>query len=87
MEDTSCVLPGMGYSSATWGDYDRDGDLDIILSGNTPDAGVAKIFRNDLGVVNTAPAAPDRDNSYSYTCLMYHLNGKVYAQIIRPIRQ
>lgn len=57
-EDLSCILPGLGSSSATWGDYDRDGDLDIILTGNTPDAGVAKIYRNDIGVVNAAPAAP-----------------------------
>ncbi len=41
-------LPGLYNGSATWGDYDNDGDLDILLTGYSPAAGwVAKIFRND----------------------------------------
>lgn len=57
-EDLSCIFPGLGVSSGNWGDYDKDGDLDIILTGNTPEAGIARIYRNDIGVVNTAPSAP-----------------------------
>ena len=30
-------------SSVAWGDYDRDGDLDILLTGD----GMSKIYRND----------------------------------------
>jgi hypothetical protein len=34
-------------SSAAWGDYDRDGDLDLLMLG-TPDPGAAtKLYRND----------------------------------------
>ena len=33
-EQTGIVLQGVGNSSAAWGDYDNDGDLDILLTGN-----------------------------------------------------
>ncbi len=36
-------LPGVESGSADWADYDRDGDLDLVLAGNT----VAAVFRND----------------------------------------
>ena len=37
-----------------WGDYDNDGDLDILLTG----AGVAKVYRNDGPPPNTPPNPP-----------------------------
>ena len=30
-EQTSIALTGVYYSSVAWGDYDNDGDLDILL--------------------------------------------------------
>ncbi len=57
-EDLTAVLPGIGSGIAAWGDYDKDGDLDIVLSGNSPDATITRIYRNDNGTVNNAPAAP-----------------------------
>jgi hypothetical protein len=36
-----------------WGDYDKDGDLDILLTGYS-DGGfnsIAKVYRNDGGVL------------------------------------
>ena len=33
-EQTSISLTGVDYSSVAWGDYDNDGDLDILLTGN-----------------------------------------------------
>ena len=32
-EQTSISLTGVRWSSAAWGDYDNDGDLDILLTG------------------------------------------------------
>jgi hypothetical protein len=52
------VVPG----EVAWGDYDQDGDLDLLLIGfiGTPISGtyVTKIYRNDYPATNTAPAAP-----------------------------
>ena len=44
-------LTGVSYSSVAWGDYDSDGDLDILLTGDSG-GGVAssQIYRNDDGV-------------------------------------
>lgn len=57
-EDQSSIMPRLGASSGTWGDYDKDGDLDIVLTGNLPDGAVSKIYRNDLNIANSAPSAP-----------------------------
>ena len=50
-EQTAVVLPQLHSSSAEWGDYDSDGDLDILLTGatgNDPNFNpVSKIFENN----------------------------------------
>lgn len=44
----STVIAGTGYSSAAWGDYDNDGDLDFMIGGFIgSDMSIAKVFRND----------------------------------------
>ena len=47
--DISAPLTGVAWSSAAWGDYDSDGDLDILLTGNTGSGYVSKIYQNDAG--------------------------------------
>lgn len=37
---------------AKWGDYDRDGDLDILLSGQSSSGRLTSILRNDGGAFN-----------------------------------
>lgn len=55
--DINAGLPGvMGY--AKWGDYDNDGDLDILLNGSSANSYVTKIFRNDTQQSNQIPGTP-----------------------------
>ncbi|HOG45025.1 MAG TPA: DUF5719 family protein [Anaerolineae bacterium] len=41
-----------------WGDYDNDGDLDILLTGNADPGRIARVYRNEVGEANTPPSAP-----------------------------
>jgi len=58
--DINAGLEGVAYSSAQWGDYDNDGDLDILLAGTTSYSGeISRIYRNDDGsFVNIAAGLP-----------------------------
>lgn len=63
-EDMSISLPGVGDGSGKWGDFDRDGDLDIILTGKTSDAQkITKLFRNNGFTPNQVPTVPTNLNS------------------------
>ena len=48
-ENSSINLKGVSYSSASWSDYDNDGNLDILIAGYSADEGkeVTKIYRNN----------------------------------------
>jgi hypothetical protein len=48
--EVNAGLTGVAASNASWGDYDNDGDLDILLSGSSLSGLVSKIYRNDAGV-------------------------------------
>jgi predicted nucleotidyltransferase len=58
--DLGTALPGVCYGSAAWGDYDNDGDLDLLLAGATgayPNlAPVSRVYRNDAGSFTDAGA-------------------------------
>jgi predicted nucleotidyltransferase len=58
IEQTSIALTGVRFSSVAWGDYDNDGDLDILLTGDTGSGYVSKIYRNSNTTANTKPSAP-----------------------------
>src|SRR5690606_10590975 len=50
--DIGAGLTGVQEGSVDWGDYDNDGDLDILLTGNTNDNSsprnpISRIYRND----------------------------------------
>ncbi|MCC3500520.1 MAG: S8 family serine peptidase, partial [Microcoleus sp. PH2017_15_JOR_U_A] len=47
--DINANLDGVFYSSAAWGDYDNDSDLDILVTGTNGPNSVAKVYRNDSG--------------------------------------
>ena len=57
-EQTSISLTGVGASSVAWGDYDNDGDLDILLTGGSSGGIVSKIYRNNNSTANTLPTSP-----------------------------
>jgi predicted nucleotidyltransferase len=51
--DTGAALTGVSFSSAAWGDYDNDGDLDILLAGTTGASALTRVYRNDAGADRT----------------------------------
>ncbi|MDI7276155.1 MAG: FG-GAP-like repeat-containing protein, partial [Anaerolineae bacterium] len=51
--NSGATLPGVSYSAAAWGDYDSDGDLDLLLAGYTGSSTIASIYRNDGNAVFT----------------------------------
>ena len=58
-EQTSISFIGVGNgSTVAWGDYDNDGDLDILLTGNSKSGPISKIYRNNCTKLNILPSAP-----------------------------
>jgi PKD repeat protein len=62
-EQTGIMLTGVTESSVAWGDYDNDGDLDILLSGNSVSASISKIYKNNNTLKNTPPTVPSNLNA------------------------
>ena len=51
-------LSGVSSGSVAWGDYDNDGRLDVILSGNTGSETITAIYRNNGVKSNSLPSVP-----------------------------
>ena len=46
--DINASLPYVGWSAAAWGDYDNDGDLDVLVTGYNGNLGyLSRVYRND----------------------------------------
>ncbi|MBL7066980.1 MAG: VCBS repeat-containing protein [Candidatus Marinimicrobia bacterium] len=92
-EQTGINLTGVTWSSVAWGDYDNDGDLDILLTGDTGSGSISKIYRNNgnnsfteqtgislKGVYLSSVAWGDYDNDGDLDILLtgYGLVSKIY---------
>ncbi len=50
-------LDGVGFGSGAWGDYDNDGELDILLTGVGSAGALSKIYHNAGGVFTAIAAS------------------------------
>lgn len=59
--DTGETLPGLDQCSLAWADYDGDGALDLMMSGNDGTTRLMRLYRSlnaDFGIVNSTPSTP-----------------------------
>ncbi|KPA18375.1 conserved hypothetical protein, membrane, partial [Candidatus Magnetomorum sp. HK-1] len=57
-EDTNITLADIA-GRAAFGDYDNDGDLDLLISGNdSAGIAIAKVYQNNINIANTPPSEP-----------------------------
>jgi len=56
--EVAAGLAGVSQGSVAWGDHDSDGDLDILLAGNTLGTNISRVYRNDCAVVANTPPSP-----------------------------
>jgi hypothetical protein len=54
--DAAANLPGMDLGFAAWGDFDSDGDLDLLFGGNSNDGWITRVYRNDASTFTDANA-------------------------------
>ncbi|RMH78032.1 MAG: hypothetical protein D6680_03315 [Cyanobacteria bacterium J007] len=50
--DINAALTGVADGAVDWGDYDKDGNLDILLIGSNGSERITQIYRNDNGDFN-----------------------------------
>jgi predicted nucleotidyltransferase len=79
--DTGAGLTGVYAGSVAWGDYDNDGDLDILMTGHTGTERISRVYENEggtftdiaaglTGVYRSSVAWGDYDNDGDLDILM-----------------
>jgi hypothetical protein len=56
--DSGSAFHNLYLGALHWLDYDNDGDLDLLLAGNTGGLDVLRLYRNNNVAANAAPGAP-----------------------------
>jgi hypothetical protein len=83
--DIAAGLTGVWVSSVAWGDCDNDGDLDILLTGDTGSERITRIYRNDGGPGNTPPTTPGGLSAFAIGNLVtLSWNAATDAQTLAP---
>ncbi len=57
-EQTGISLLNVFHSCVVWGDYNNDGNLDILLTGHDYIYRYSKIYKNSFSVINNSPSVP-----------------------------
>lgn len=65
--DIDCDLPGLENGTVSWGDYDNDGDLDILMTG-TNNEERTYLYKNEGGAFEMITPEFDYFGSYSFCC-------------------
>jgi len=70
--DVNAGIPGIiNGASLDWGDYDNDGDVDLIVAGQLDTVGlpsICRIYENDSGMFNRVDV---NINTYSFSCVRW----------------
>jgi hypothetical protein len=75
-------LPGVGYSSVAWGDYNNDGNLDILLSGLSENAIISQIWENNGDGTFTEQTNVTLPGIISGSALWADINNDGYQDIL-----
>lgn len=95
-QEVPLSIPGFQNGSLAWGDYDNDGDLDILLSGQNS-AYITRIYRNDgnntfvdinAGFIGTESSPTDwgdfdNDGDLDFIISGYNATQGIYTKVYR----
>ena len=81
--DIHAGLPGLYMSDGHFGDYDQDGDLDVLISGMSSQYGFyTKIYRNDpIRVDTTKKAVSSTSGVFTYQTKVAPMPEKIYYYV------
>ena len=80
--DINADVIGLYMSDAHWGDYDNDGDLDILISGMSDNYNfISRVYRNDPVKVITIQKKKQSDDIWNNSVVVYPMTKKVYYYV------